>query len=186
MAINVDDYILGNKLLHRKLCVATEVLMEFVMVAPRSLNVERLAGYTGQPARELAQICRTLGRAGLLRHDSVQANAWTLSCKPSMVTLEDVFRCVTSEQRPCSKRIADGPDAGAAHGDIRMLLIQATMEINQSVLTHLRQFSLDRLKFGGVGGTQSPVRRRKSARSCQHFGIGEHAVPGFLPVLEEE
>ena len=159
--LNVDDYILGNALLHKRLCATAEILGELVMHAPRSVSVERLSHYTGHPVKELSKLCRSLWRAELLRPDSIQAGNWILACDPSAVTLEDVFRCLIARQPRCDKQDARPPDTDRPQRDVRLLVMQATMGINQSVYSHLRQFSLDRLKISTNSMLSSSSRSRR-------------------------
>jgi DNA-binding IscR family transcriptional regulator len=146
--INVDNYILGNELLHVKLRVAAEILAEFVMVAPRPLSLARLECYTGHQEKQLIKLCRALSRAELIQQDAQVPSTWTLACEPSKVTLEDVFRVITAKPRSGNR-----PDAGrigphSTQGNVGLLLMQANMGITQSLFTQLRQFPLDRLKSG--------------------------------------
>lgn len=163
--LNVDDYILGNELLHKRLCVTAEILGELVMHAPRSVSIERLAHYTGHPVKELTKLCRNLWRAELLQPDPVEDSNWMLACDPGAVTLEDVFRCLIARQPRCNKRDSGLLDTDRPQRDISLLLMQATMGINQSVYNHLRQFSLDRLKISTnsmlSSVNQSPCRPRE-------------------------
>ncbi len=144
--LNVDDYIFGNELLHKRLCVTAEILGELVLHAPRSLNIERMARYTGHSEKELTKLCRSLGRAGLLQRDPTVDSEWRLACDPSEVTLEDVFRSLIARQPRCNKQTAASLESGCPQSEVNLLMMQATMGINQSVYTYLRQFSLDRIK----------------------------------------
>lgn len=161
--INVDNYILGNELLHEQLSIATEILAEFVMIAPRPLSIARLARYTGHPERKLVKLCRALARAELLQRDAITPTQWTLACEPSAVTLEDVFRVITATPSMHRAPIDYAPhanhiDSESTHDNVSLLLMQATMGIRQSVFAHLRRFSLDSLKLSATGmalsGTQ--------------------------------
>jgi DNA-binding IscR family transcriptional regulator len=167
--INVDNYILGNELLHVKLCIAAEILAEFVMVAPRSLSLERLERYTGHPEKQLIKLCRALGHAGLIQPDAKVRAEWVLACEPSKVTLEDVFRVITAEPCISNKPTAACANPDSTQGNVGLLLMQAAMGIKQSVFAQLRQFPLDRLKPGAAGtavpGTQFPHSFHKSRPS---------------------
>lgn len=148
--INVDNYILGNELLHVKLRIAAEILAEFVMVAPRPLSVARLERYTGHPEKQLIKLCRALERAGLIQSDAKAPTEWALACEPSKVTLEDVFRVITAKPHISHRPGPACANADSMQGNVGLLLMQATMGIKQSVFAHLRQFPLDRLKSGGT------------------------------------
>lgn len=152
----VDAYLLGNSALHARLCLVTEVLGKFVSGAPREVSLAQLEKHTGRSARDLQKVCAMLCREGLLAPCPQQAQHWRLACEASRVTLEDAFRCVAAEKAARGRYKAGqraghnaAPDvADMPHREVDLLVMQATMGIQQSVFQHLRQFSLDRLKVG--------------------------------------
>ena len=161
--ITVDDYILGNGALHDRFRITTEILGALVSSAPRPVSIAQLESYTGRPAKELVKLCGALWRAMLMRPEAKSRNLWALNCEPSSVTLEDVFRCVIAAQPvPVKTTEARPQNLDRIHHDVDLLVMQATMAINQSVFQHLRQFSLDRLKISTAA--KPPVRR--SARGA--------------------
>jgi DNA-binding IscR family transcriptional regulator len=142
-----DDCILGNGALHDRFRLATEILGALVSNAPRPLSMAQLEDHTGRPAKELVKLCGSLWGALLMRPDASIRDGWVLAGPPNAITLEDIFRCVLESQPGRSKVIAAKPDnPDRTHHDVDLLVMQATMAINQSVFQHLRQFSLDRLK----------------------------------------
>lgn len=143
--MNVNNYILGNAAVHERFRTMTDILGKLVCCAPHSVSITQLEQHTGRPAVELLKLCRSLWRASLLLpHDTMPAS-WQLACAPNAVTLEDVFRCVLAEPAARSKPDSKPDEDDRAHQQLDLLLMQATMSINQSIATHLRQFSLDRL-----------------------------------------
>lgn len=152
--VTVEDCILGNSALHDRFFATTEILARLVSGAPRAVSMAQLEAATGRPEKELAKLCAALSRDGLLRQDAQMPDRWTLTCDPSLVTLEDVFRCVMSEQHARSRKAA----ADRAPNDVDLLVMQAMIAINQSVFKQLRQFSLDRLKISAAGMFPSPRR----------------------------
>ena len=158
----VDDYLLGNGALHERFCALTEVLAKFVSHAPRAVTLAQLEDYTGRSAKDIAKLCGSLWRAQLLRPEGNAHDSWVLTCKPSSITLEDVFRCLTAEQRGNSKPIAKLPQADHPHPDVDLFIMQASITINQSVFKHLRQFSLDRLKISAAGAPPNHVLSMQS------------------------
>lgn len=156
--VTVEDYILGNSALHERFFATTEILAKIVSSAPRAVSLAQLEDATGRSARELSRLCATLVRASLLRIDTAASHKWVLTCDPSLITLEDVFRCVMtatpSRPRPVTKSAA----RERAQNDVDLLVMQAMIAINQSVFKHLRQFSLDRLKISGAGMFPAPRR----------------------------
>ncbi|MFC7515234.1 hypothetical protein ACFQUU_09475 [Herbaspirillum sp. GCM10030257] len=158
----IDDFLMGDSALYARLCMTTEVLGQFVSCAPRSLTLDQLERQTRMPVKDLLKLCATLCREQLLRPHSEQPQCWALTCETSKLTLEDAFRCVVAEQsgrtRAAKRRaLAEPPLADTVHWEVDMLVMQASMEINQSVSQHLRQFSLDRLKMTAAG--MFPARR---------------------------
>lgn len=160
---NAEPIIFGSASMHGRLCLVTEVLGAFVSSAPRGVRPEQLARDTGRPEKELIRLCNALCREGLLQPLPEQPNSWRLACEASRITLEDAFRFVVNEQaaRDRARRGDTRQDGGRREVDL--LIMQATMSINQSVLQHLRQFSLDRLKVAATG--MFPPRRAVEERA---------------------
>jgi DNA-binding IscR family transcriptional regulator len=176
--ITVDDYILGNGVLHDRFRVTTEILSALVSCAPRSLSMAQLQSYTGRPTRELTKLCGALWRSTLTQPDANARGSWMLACAPSTVTLEDVFRCVIADQPQMPKPTIVKPDeTDQRHHDIDLLVMQATMAINQSVFRHLRQFSLDRLK---VSAAARPPLSRREQRSMRYDNVHDFEVNPWL------
>lgn len=176
--ITVDDYILGNGALHDRFRVTTEILGALVSSAPRPLSMAQLQTCTGRPTRELAKLCGALWRAMLTQPDTNERGSWMLACAPSTVTLADVFRCVIADRPKAVKdAVAKLDDADRRHRDIDLLVMQATMAINQSVFKHLRQFSLDRLK---VSAAAKPPQRRKEQRGAFYDNKHDFEVNPWL------
>jgi len=146
----IDQFIIGDDASYARLCLITDVLGKFVSCAPRAVGMAQLRQHTGRTPKELHRLCAMLCGAQLLQPDPAQRGSWRLACDASQVTLEDAFRCVLAERAARAKpkaapQDAEVPGATSRH-EIALLLMQATMGINQSVYRHLRQFSLDRLK----------------------------------------
>ena len=146
--VTVEDCILGNSALHDRFFATTEILARLVSSAPRAVSMAQLEDATGRSEKELTKLCIALARVGLLRQDAQAPEKWALTCEPSQVTLEDVFRCVMTEQQTRSRKAAS---ADRAPNDVDLLVMQAMIAINQSVFKQLRQFSLDRLKISAAG-----------------------------------
>lgn len=147
----IDHYILGDAAFHARLSLVTEVLGKFVSAAPRAVDMAQLEKQKGRTTRELLRVCALLCREGLLTMEPKHSRRWKLTCAASVVTLEDVFRCVVAEKTVRGRAGLNNDEADASPREVDLLLMQATMEIQQSVFHHLRQFSLDRLKVGAAG-----------------------------------
>lgn len=151
---SIESYILGNGVLHERFFATAEILAKLVSSAPRAVSMTQLESATSRSAKELGKLCAGLARAGLVRQDRDAADKWVLNCDPAMITLEDVFRYVLTEQRTKLKSVPD-----RAPNDVDLLVMQAMIAINQSIFKHLRQFSFDRLKISSAGMFPTPRRR---------------------------
>lgn len=146
-----NDYLFGNRALHEQWRGTTQVLVTIAEHAPHPVRIEQLCAGTGRSEREVAKLCRGLERAGLLCKPAPKRREWSLTCDANALTLETVYICVLEEaarQVGIEPAVAEVQDKSLHRIDV--LLSQATMTVHQSVLTHLRQFSI---------GT---VRRRES------------------------
>lgn len=167
--VTVEDYILGNSALHERFFATTEILARLVSSAPRAVSLAQLEEVTGRPAKELSKLCANLTRANLLRPDPHAADKWMLTCNPSLVTLEDVFRCVMAAQHSRTKSGAKSTVPERVQNDVDLLVMQAMIAINQSVFKHLRQFSLDRLKISAAGMFPAPRRALRDPGMDESF-----------------
>ncbi|HYD81944.1 MAG TPA: Rrf2 family transcriptional regulator [Paucimonas sp.] len=140
--VPADNFILGNGALHDRFRLATEILAAAASAAPRALALADFERHTGRGEKDLAKLCTVLERAGLLRAED--GAGWKLAYPASTITLEDVFRCVLDAQS-CRGKAARAGRAESKSHDVDLLMMQATMEINQSVFKLLRRFTLDRL-----------------------------------------
>jgi DNA-binding IscR family transcriptional regulator len=154
--VMTGNFMLGDGALHQRLCAITEILGKFVGCAPRQLSIRNLVESTGRCENDLENLCAELTRAALLQSNLQLPGSWSLACAPDKVTLEDVFRCVMTEQpvqgQPSAADFVQlaGRQSQRVQYDVDLLVTQAAMAINQSVFQHLRQFSLDRLKFSSA------------------------------------
>ncbi|HYD78704.1 MAG TPA: Rrf2 family transcriptional regulator [Paucimonas sp.] len=156
----VNDYLFGNLALHDQWRGATQVLVALAERSPQPVRLERLCEDTGRPTRNILKLCGGLARAGLVQEVSRKRREWTLACDANMLTLEDIYLCVLDDgNRRAAADLAATETPDKALRRIDLLLSQATMTVHQSVLTHLRQFSIGTLR-----------RRESSARPrWEHF-----------------
>lgn len=140
-----DDYILGNGILHQRFRLATEIVGALAS-RPGALTLAQLEQHTGRPAKDVLKLCQQLARAGVLHEPAPAEDGWLLAAPAACLTLEDVFRCVLDMQAGRTRTASRSGQQKRVSHDIDLLMMQATMAINQSVFKHLRQFSLDRLK----------------------------------------
>jgi hypothetical protein len=142
----------GDEAFYARLCLMTDILGKFVSCAPRAIDLDQLVRETGRSRREVARLCDVLCREELLLQADPRKRRWRLGCEPSTVTLEDAYRCALATQ-PRAKSASKAEFSAEEHAprDVDLLLMQASMSVNQSVLRLLRQFSLDRLKVTAAG-----------------------------------
>lgn len=150
--MSAAHHILGSDALYERLCLATEVLGKLVSCAPKAVGIDALTAATRGTPRGVHKLCRALCEDGLLVRVPGRRTGWRLACDPSMVTLEDAFRCLMARQ-PARARDASAAkeEEGSMESEVDVLVMQATMTINQSVLQLLRRFSLDRLRTAMLG-----------------------------------
>jgi DNA-binding IscR family transcriptional regulator len=144
---SINDYLFGNRALHEQWRGSTQILVTLAEHAPRPVRIEQLCAGTGRTLREVSKLCRGLENAGLLRKPSSKRREWQLTCDANALTLETVYLCVLEEaERDVRKDTVaiDAPDKSLHRIDV--LLTQAAMSVHQSVLTHLRQFSIGTIR----------------------------------------
>lgn len=140
-----DEFLFADVLMDQKFRTTTEILEQFVSNPSQELSTARLAETTGHTAREINQVCKKFQLVGLIEAQPA-AKAWKLVCDPNTITLEDVYRGVIAEAAsvPEQQGTADPDRAADPARSVDLLIMQATMEVNQSIFRHLRQFSLGR------------------------------------------
>lgn len=172
----IDDYILGNDVLHDRFSVSTQIVGKAVCSAPAPVTIDQLKELTGRPAKELAKLCGYLSMARVFEPVAAKQDAWQLACDPRETTLEEVFRCILVEQLDRSKQLNfKRHHAKRSYRDVDLLLMQLSIAINQSMFKHLRQFTLERLKLtvsGMFPFTEHPVPRQWRHGTAQSMIAG--------------
>lgn len=173
---SIDDYILGNDVLHDRFSVTTQIVGKVVCSAPDPVTIRQLKELTGRPAKELITLCDRLSLAGVLEPVTQKPGAWRLACDPGETTLEDVFRCILTEQLDRSKQLGmKHHHVDRSYRDVDLLLMQVSIAINQSVFKHLRQFTLERLKLSVSAMfpfTEQPLPDHRRHRAGQALAAG--------------
>lgn len=158
----VHEFLLGDRQLHARFSMALELLSRIAIAAPRPVSAAALCEALGQP-RLVRGLLASLHLSGLLcRHEQVR-DAWCGAPGFDAITLADVFRSVSdaASASPHKPQGGDAPRNGSQFG-IELLLMQATMQINQVVLQHLQTFDLRRLK--AIGSAAALQRFESSTR----------------------
>lgn len=164
----IHEFIFGDQQLHARFSLAIELLARIMTARQRSVTTAALAEAVGQSSRTVRAVLAGLRQSGLLSQDDSQKDAWVCSSSPGTITLADIFRCVASttpepsRKKKCSSHAAE-ESRTTSQQSVDLLLMQATMGINQVVLQHLQAFDLGRLK--AVGSASKPHRFDSSVRS---------------------
>lgn len=154
----IGEFVFGDHTLHARFSMAIELLARLVMAYPRSVSTAAIAESLGESTRVVRGMLGCLQKFDLVSQDEKTRDAWICAAMPGDVTLADVFRCIASDWTPPRRKKDDataGEPKSAAQAGVDLLLMQATMAINQVVLQHLQSFDLGRLKAVG-----SPVSFR--------------------------
>jgi len=163
----VHEFIFGDQQLHARFAMAIELLARIMSANPRPIRTADLCESLGQPARTVRLLLSNLHQSGLLCQDEKARDTWYCASALGAVTLADVFRSVagaTPDQRKKKFEQQGTEEArSASQQSVDLLLMQATMAINQVVLQHLQAFDLGRLK--AVGSTTSFHQFNSSVRS---------------------
>jgi len=150
---SIEEFIFGDQQLHSRFSMAIELLARIVMVTPRSVSATALADELQQPLRTVRLVLDNLYKSGLVCQDEKFKDSWFCTWALGTITLADIFRCMAPvpgsatlpQKRKCGSAIA-ATDRNASRQSVDLLLMQATMAINQVVLQHLQQFDLGRLR----------------------------------------
>lgn len=146
----IPEFIFGDQQLHARFSMAIELLARIVIANPRPVTTAALSESLGQSGRSVRTLLGSLHQSGLLSQDEKTRDAWYCASPLGTITLADVFCSVASGTAETSRRKKAEPVAdetrSAAQQSVDLLLMQATMSINQVVLQHLQAFDLGRLK----------------------------------------
>lgn len=164
----IHEFMFGDRQLHARFSMAIELLARLVIANPRPLTTTALSEAMGEPPRTVRSVLANLHRSGLLCQDGKIRDAWTCSAGLGSITLADVFRSVAGATPAQARRKKAAPDTAeeprtASQQGVELLLMQATMAINQVVLQHLQAFDLGRLK--AVGSSSALQQFNPSTRS---------------------
>lgn len=140
-----EEFILGNASLHLQLSTALSVMTQIICNASHPPTAQQLSESMELSIRYLRKLLRTLSVGGLLKPHERHADCWTCTQPPHTISLADIYHCLTSANEESAPFVA-APQTDAMTSSAELLMMQATMSINQLVLQHLQQFDLGRLK----------------------------------------
>jgi len=159
-AFAVPEFILGDRQLHARFSLALELLARVVLAPSSTMTTASLAEAVGQSPRAIRGVLAALQQGGLLRQDGAIGEAWMCLSNPGVITLADVFRSVAAAETASARKKADAQPnedmRASGQPGVDLLLMQATVAINQLVLQHLQAFDLGRLKAVGSSGGFQP------------------------------
>jgi len=148
----IDTFIFGDRELHFRFAMAIELLACLAATSDKPLTTGALADKVGQPTRIVRVLLANLRSAGMVHPDEHLKDAWRCAATLGSMTLADVFCSVAHADASAGgnrSKVADDlsilPERSANHG-VNLLLMQATMAINQMVLQRLQLFDLGKLK----------------------------------------
>jgi DNA-binding IscR family transcriptional regulator len=148
------ECIFGDPALHARFSIAIDLMARLVMAGPEPLTGAMLAAGMGQPARVVRAVLSSLRAGGLVYAHPSARDVWACAPHVESLTLADVFRSIADAGTPAAPPEADADDARrASRLGVNLLLMQATMAINQVVQQHLQTFDLGRLRaLGSAAG----------------------------------
>lgn len=141
-----NEYILGNASLHLQLETALAVMTQLICNASRPPTAQQLAEEMDVSLRYLRKLLRTLGGGGLLKPHEKNSDTWVCTRAPHAISLADVYNCLLAQSKESTSPFVAAAHGGPASSSAELLLMQATMAINQLILQQLQQFDLGRLK----------------------------------------
>jgi len=141
-----EEFIFGNATLHLQLSTALAVMTQLICNASRPPTAQQLSESMGVSLRYLRKLLRTLSSGGLLAPHEKNADTWVCTQPPHAVSLADIYHCLVSEKDESVSPFIAVAQPEASTSTAELLMMQATMAINQIVLQYLQQFDLGRLK----------------------------------------
>jgi DNA-binding IscR family transcriptional regulator len=159
----IEEFIFGDPALHKRFAAAIELLARVMAKRPSRLTTVELIAALGQPPRMVRSLLACLHRSGLLLKEESIRDAWACPDTLGEITLADVFRSVSDSSTDGSRKskgeAIQEPRPPTQQG-VALLLMQATMAINQVVLQHLQSFDLGRLQAVGTSAALLSFRAR--------------------------
>lgn len=165
----IQEFILGDEQLHARFSLAIELLVRILTASLQPVTTAALADAVGQSPRTVRSLLASLHQSELLHQDGEEKDAWSVATPLNAITLADIFCSVASAASDASRRkrpesTPSDEARTASQQGVELLLMQATMAINQTVLQHLQAFDLGKLK--AVGSSSGIHRFHPSVRSC--------------------
>jgi DNA-binding IscR family transcriptional regulator len=155
-----EEYLLGNATLHLQLSTALAIMGHLICNSSRPQTAAQLAESLELSVRYLRKQLRLLSAGKLVQPHRQVSDAWICTRPSHTISLADVYRCLLAEA-PAS---GDPITAGTPPSSADILMMQATVTVNQLVLQQLQQFDLGRLKIAESALLFSAALREKAGR----------------------
>jgi DNA-binding IscR family transcriptional regulator len=143
---NNGEFMLGNPELHLQLATALSVMTQLICNASNPPSAQQLSDSLEVSVRHLRKMLRTLTNGGLLKPHDRHPDTWTCTRPPHTISLADIYHCLVDKEETTTPYVQP-PQADASVAASELLMMQATMSINQVVFQQLQQFDLGRLKI---------------------------------------
>jgi DNA-binding IscR family transcriptional regulator len=151
----VSGFFLGNAFLHGQLLTVLRILERLKRNRKEGLTALQLAHSIGLPVNPVRSLMRQLAKEGLLIRQPRMVDVWVLTRAIDSMTLGDVYNCLARGAVAGAGKVA-GYEQNSDNMAADLLLMQATMTINQSVAQQLRLFDLRRIGAADGGLVPAP------------------------------
>ncbi|HEX7646607.1 MAG TPA: Rrf2 family transcriptional regulator [Noviherbaspirillum sp.] len=143
---NNGEFMLGNPELHLRLATALSIMTQLICNASHPPSAQQLSDSLEVSVRHLRKLLRMLTNGGLLKPHERHPDTWCCTRPPHTISLADIYCCLAEKEEVPNPYVAP-PQAEASVAASELLMMQATMSINQVVFQQLQQFDLGRLKI---------------------------------------
>lgn len=155
-----EEYLLGNATLHLQLSTSLAIMSQLVCNSRKPPTASQLAENLEVSPRYLRKQLRLLTTGGLVEPCQDQVDTWRCTRPPHTISLADIYSCLLEEL----PRGADTSTAGCTPTSADILMMQATVTVNQLVLQQLQHFDLGRLKIAESAMLFTTALREKAER----------------------
>lgn len=139
---NCDQFIFGNEPLHLQLSTALAVMSELIVNPARPRTALDLSVSMDISIDCLRHFLRVLTNGNLVEVHDERSDTWLCARPANAISLCDIYQCVIASEE--QTRLPVLPLQKMPGLDL--LMMQASMSINQIVMQNLQRFDLGRLK----------------------------------------
>lgn len=157
-----DEYLLGNSSLHLQLSTALAVMTHLICNVSRPPSAQQMSESMELSSRHLRKLMRTLSAGGLLQPHATRSDTWICPHPPHSISLADIYQCLTRGDDDSTAPFIPPPQVDAVGSSADLLMMQATMAINQIVMQQMQRFDLGRLKAAENAMLFTAALRRKA------------------------